>query len=263
MRRSVTLALTAAVALSPAARAEDAKGGAATVLEKKTYAGSDGKALKYRLLKPEGYTPDTKTTFPLVVFLHGAGERGDNNTAQLKHVVPEFLTPEHRKDYPCFLIAPQCPEGQKWADVDWSAATHKQPKEPSEPMKLLIELIPKLEKEYPIDTKRVYLAGLSMGGYGTWDLLARHPDWFAAGVPVCGGGDETTAPTVAKIPVWVFHGDKDPSVKVARSRNMVAALKKAGGEPKYTEYQGVAHDSWTPAFREPELWKWLFAQKRE
>jgi predicted peptidase len=263
MRRSVTLALTAAVALSPAARAEDAKGGAAAVLEKKTYTGSDGKVLRYRLLKPEGYTPDTKTTYPLVVFLHGAGERGDDNTAQLKHVVPEFLTPEHRRDHPCFLIAPQCPEGQKWAEVDWSAATHKQPKEPSGPMKLLIELIPKLEKEYPIDAKRVYLAGLSMGGYGTWDLLARKPKLFAAGVPVCGGGDEGTAEKIANIPIWVFHGDKDNAVPVSRSRTMVEALKKAGAHPKYTEYPGVGHNSWDKAYREPELWKWLFAQKRE
>jgi predicted peptidase len=232
-----------------------------TLLEKKVFTGSDGKELKYRLLKPDHYDP--KKSYPLVVFLHGAGERGDDNTAQLIHGVGDFASEENRKKYPCFLVAPQCPKNQKWNDVDWGAATHTLPKEPSESGRLVLELIPAIQKEYSIDAKRLYITGLSMGGYGTWDLIARKPDLFAAAVPICGGADEATAPTIAKLPIWVFHGAKDPAVKVERSRRMVEALKKAGGEPKYTEYADVAHDSWVKAYKDPEMMKWLFAQKRE
>ena len=119
-----------------------------------------------------------------------------------------------------------------------------------------------MQKEYSIDPQRIYLTGLSMGGYGTWDLLARKPDLFAAGVPVCGGGDESTAGKIAKIPIRVFHGDKDNSVPVARSRTMVEALKKAGGHPKYTEYAGVGHNPWDKAYADPKLMNWLFKQKK-
>ena len=140
---------------------------------------------------------------------------------------------------------------------------HVQPKEPSEPMRLVLELIDAVRKDYPVDPKRIYITGLSMGGFGTWDVLARRPDLFAAAVPICGGADETTAPTMATIPIWAFHGAKDPAVKVSRTRNMIEALKKAGGEPKYTEYPDVGHNSWVPAFKDPEMMKWLFAQKKE
>jgi predicted peptidase len=231
-----------------------------TVLEKKVFKIGE-KELKYRLLKPDNYDP--KKQYPLVVLLHGAGERGDDNTAQLVHGVAEFASEENRAKYPCFLVAPQCPRDMKWADVDWGAAAHTLPKEPSEPGRMVLQLIPVLEKEYGIDPKRIYLTGLSMGGYGTWDLLARKPDQFAAAVPICGGGDEKTAATIAKVPVWVFHGAKDNAVKVERSRNMIEALKKAGGSPKYTEYTDVAHDSWVRAYKDAEMMKWLFAQKRE
>ncbi len=232
----------------------------ADLLEKKTYTDAAGKTLSYRLLKPDDYDP--KQSYPLVVFLHGAGERGTDNTAQLVHGVKEFAKAETRKQYPCFLIAPQCPNGAKWCEVDWGADTHVMPKEPSEPARLTLELIAALQKEYRIDPKRIYLTGLSMGGYGTWDLIARRPELFAAAVPVCGGADETTAATLAKIPVWAFHGDQDGAVKVSRSRNMIAALKKAGGAPKYTEYAGVGHNSWDKAYADAEMMKWLFDQKR-
>ena len=126
----------------------------------------------------------------------------------------------------------------------------------------MLELIPALQKEYSIDAKRIYLTGLSVGGYGTWDLLARKPDLFAAGVPVCGGGDESTAGKIAKIPIRVFHGDLDSAVPVSRSRTMVEALKKAGGHPKYTEYAGVGHNPWDKAYADPKLMNWLFKQKK-
>jgi predicted peptidase len=231
----------------------------ADLMEKKEYK-ADGKTLPYRLLKPDNYDPKKK--YPLVIFLHGAGERGSDNTKQLIHGVGDFCKEANRKEYPCFLIAPQCPDGKKWVEVDWSADSHKMPKEPSESMRLLLELIPQLQKEFSIDDKRIYVTGLSMGGYGTWDLVARRPDLFAAAIPICGGADETTAAKIAKLPIWVFHGDKDGAVKVSRSRNMVEALKKAGGDPKYTEYKGVGHDSWTQTYADPKVMKWLFSQKK-
>ena len=140
--------------------------------------------------------------------------------------------------------------------------SHKQAARPSEPGRLVLELVAAMPKEYSIDPQRIYLTGLSMGGYGTWDLLARKPDLFAAGVPVCGGGDESTAGKIAKIPIRVFHGDLDSAVPVSRSRTMVEALKKAGGHPKYTEYPGVGHNSWDKAYADPKLMNWLFKQKK-
>jgi predicted peptidase len=225
-------------------------------LEKKVYTDAKGHQLPYRLLKPAKIEPGQK--YPLVLFLHGAGERGDNNEAQLIHGVPEFAKAKNREKYPCFLIAPQCPKGQRWAN--WSE--RKLVDQPTEPMRLVIALLAQAQKEYPIDPQRIYVTGLSMGGYGTWDLISRYPDQFAAAVPICGGGDEGQAAKIAQIPIWVFHGAKDPAVKVERSRTMVAALKKAGGHPKYTEYPDVEHDSWVPAYKDAEMMEWLFAQKK-
>ena len=230
-------------------------------LEKIVWKDPSGKELPYRFMKPEGYEATKK--YPLVIFLHGAGERGSDNDKQLIHGVPQFASKENREKYPCFLIAPQCPDNVKWVDVDWSAATHTTPKEMTEPSRMTIALIESTLKQYSIDPKRVYLTGLSMGGYGTWDLLARRPDLFAAAVPVCGGADEATAEKIKNIPIWVFHGAKDGAVKPARSRNMVAALEKAGGKPKYTEYQNVGHDSWNPAYKDAEMMRWLFGQMKE
>jgi predicted peptidase len=229
-------------------------------LEHLTFKNEDGKSIPYQFMVPENQSPQEK--YPLVIFLHGAGERGNDNVKQSVHGVPQFASEENRKKYPCFLIAPQCPEGKKWVEVDWSADTHETPKEPSESAKLTLELVDSLMKKYPIDPKRVYLTGLSMGGYGTWDLLARRPDFFAAGVAICGGADEATAEQIKAVPVWVFHGAKDTAVKPIRSRRMVEALKKAGSKVKYTEYPDVGHDSWNPAYRDPELMKWLFEQKK-
>jgi predicted peptidase len=149
----------------------------------------------------------------------------------------------------------------RWANMDWAAAKGSMGKEPSIPMKLTMEVLDQLRKELPVDEKRIYVTGLSMGGYGTWDLIARRPDFFAGAVPVCGGADDSTAPAIKHIPIWCFHGGADPTVKPERSRNMIAALKAAGGNPKYTEYPGVGHNSWDRAYSEPELAKWLFAQR--
>lgn len=227
------------------------------LLEARIYTGAAGKKLPYRLLKPDGYDPKQK--YPLVLLLHGSGERGDDNEKQLVHGVPEFVREENRKAYPCFLAVPQCPKSQKWAD--WVPGPR--PAQPSEPSRLALELLDSLQKEFSIDTKRIYITGISMGGFGTWDLITRHPERFAAAVPICGGGDPAQMAKVANMPIWAFHGGKDTAVKPASSRDLIEALKKAGGSPKYTEYPDVGHASWVPAYKDPELFQWLFAQKRE
>lgn len=226
----------------------------------KTFEGSKG-MLPYRILAPEKIEPGKK--YPLVLFLHGAGERGDSNTNQLHHGGPLFRKEENRRDYPAFVVFPQCPNGKRWVEVNWGELKpHAQPEQPSEPMSLVIELIPALTRSLAVDNSRIYLMGISMGGFGVWDLAARHPDWFAAAIPICGGADNTTATRLAKLPIWTFHGDQDNVITPDRTRSMVAALRLAGGSPKFTEYPGVAHNSWSMAFAEPELLPWLFSQRR-
>jgi predicted peptidase len=234
---------------------------AADDFEAREYKDAAGKVLPYRLLKPLNY--DAQKKYPLVFFMHGAGERGKDNKNQLKHVVMAFAKPENREKFPCFVIAPQCPGDKKWCEVPWDGDAHTMPAQPSEPMRLAMEAIAGLQKEFGIDGKRLYAMGLSMGGFGTWDALSRYPDQFAAGVPMCGGADEAKAAVLAQIPAWDFHGGNDGVVKTKRSRNITEAIKKAGGEPKYTEYPGVGHDCWSKAIAEPELLPWLFAQVKK
>jgi poly(3-hydroxybutyrate) depolymerase len=396
------LAIVALLALTTqVARAADLKD-----FEAREYKDADGNALLYRIYKPKGY--DATKRYPLVLFLHGAGERGNNNTAQVRDAL-YWARDAVQKDHPCFVVAPQVPakrqafqlygtnkdfdasyadyadkagqwksysiaaaklpgglkshlmlvnadkkggtatgefrnlkiveqdgpatsidfrkldfskkEGQggkvtvsddgstvtltgdvrvkapfeykvtpktliefefrstaqglthaialdaddfldaRWANMDWFAPKGVFPKTPSTPMRLTLEMLAGLKKEFSLDDKRLYVTGLSMGGYGTWDVIARHPKLFAAAAPVCGGGDEATATIIKDIPIWCFHGGADNVVKPERSRNMIAAIKAAGGNPKYTEYPGVGHDSWNKAYSEPELVKWMFEQK--
>ena len=225
--------------------------------DKLLYASEKG-TLPYRFLKPED--PLEKTAFPLVIFLHGAGERGIDNAVQIKHIARLFLDAENRRQYPCFVLAPQCPEGIMWAAHDKDGSRLVMRKNPTPPMAMLIELIRKVEKEFPIDPTRIYVTGLSMGGYGAWDLLARFPNKFAAAVPICGGGDPQTAAAISHIPIWAFHGALDEVVVPRHSRVMIKALQDAGGEPGYTEYPGVAHNSWENAYGDPHLLPWMFAQ---
>ena len=237
--------------LAPAIRGED--------YEARTFQGPDGQTLPYRLLTPANY--DAQKKYPLVLFLHGAGERGTDNKAQLRHCAPAFAKAEAREKYPCFVVVPQCPPEQKWADIDWRLEKPVQAVEPSAAMKLTLAIIAALEKEFSIDPDRRYVSGISMGGMGTWDLITREPERWAAAVPICGGGDPTKAARAAKVAIWAFHGDMDKAVPVAQTRNMIAGLVAAGAKPLYSEYPNVAHDSWTPAYQEPELFPWLFAQR--
>jgi predicted peptidase len=230
------------------------------VFDARTFQVASGQVLPYRLLKPRNYDPGKK--YPLVLFLHGVGERGSDNQAQLKNAVSIFAREKNRKEFPSFVVVPQCPSDQHWVEMDFRADSGVQPAEPSPAMRMNIELLAALQKEFSIDLDRIYAAGISMGGFGVWDALSRYSGLFAAGVAVCGGGDESKAYKIETTPVWAFHSEDDPLVKVARSRNMVKALRDAGGTVKYTEYQGLGHISWDKAFNEPELLPWLFSQQR-
>ena len=241
--------------LAPTASADDVR----ERFEKREYADASGAKLGYRLLRPQKY--DANVKYPLVIFLHGAGERGRDNTKQLVHGMADFSSDKIMEAYPAFVIAPQCPEGKQWVNVSWSADKHTMPEKAADPLRQTLELVESLQKEFSIDPNRLYITGLSMGGYGTWDAIQRHPKLFAAAAPICGGGDSSGAATFKDVPVWAFHGDQDTAVKVGRSRDMIEALKKAGSTPKYTEYKGVGHDSWSATYRDEEFYKWMFAQK--
>lgn len=211
--------------------------------------------LPYGILSPTNLKAEEK--YPLVIFLHGAGERGTDNEKHLKHIHILFTTSILNK-YPCFVIAPQCPKGESWSDFmagkPFSAT-------PTKPMKLFLGALDKTLKEYPIDISRIYVTGVSMGGYGTWDLITRYPNRFAAAAPVCGGGDPKLVAKIKHIPIWAFHGALDRTVPPQKSRVMIDALLKVNATPGYTEYPDVEHNSWVHAYREPFLMPWFFKQK--
>lgn len=226
----------------------------------KTYQHNDKSILNYRLYLPKDM--DAEKRYPLVLFFHGAGERGNDNKKQLRHGAKDILAYSKKTDAPVIIIAPQCPAGAQWVNTPWGNLHHNMPAEPSNSMRLTIELIRESIRTMPVDRSRIYVTGLSMGGYGTWDIIQRHPDMFAAAIPICGGGDTAFAPNLTALPIWVFHGDKDKDVKTSRSRDMVESIKKAGGIPKYTEYKNVGHNSWSRTYANDDVMKWLFSQKK-
>jgi predicted peptidase len=229
--------------------------------EPREFVGKSGNPLKYRLIKPVDYKFGKK--YSLILFLHGAGERGDDNAATLRHGAKDLANPQTRAKYPAYVVIPQCPTGKKWSEVDWSKESSELPQDPSDPMQSIKELIDDMVENAGVDRNRIYITGLSMGGYGTWDAIARYPGFFAAAAPICGGGDPKTVGKFKSLPIWCFHGAKDPVVKVVRSREMIEALQKVGSNVKYTEYPDAQHDSWTQTYSNPELLDWMFAQRRE
>jgi len=233
---------------------------AATPFDAKIFKSAKGKFLNYRIHLPENL--DSKKEYPFVLFFHGAGERGSDNKKQLIHGAKDLLAYSKRKNVPSIIIAPQCPAGEQWVNTPWGDLSHKLPIEPSDSMRLTIELLKESIKTLPVDEKRIYVTGLSMGGFGTWDIIQRMPKIFAAAIPVCGGGDTEMASVIKTLPIWVFHGGSDKSVKTKRSRDMVAALRKVGGKAKYTEYEGVGHNSWDRTYRDQDVLTWLFHQKK-
>ena len=262
----LAIAVGIMLVLANSSSGQDSGDGKATAwqdrLTKETITAGENK-LNYRLYQPPATAgDDSATPYPLVLFLHGAGERGVDNEAQLKHGVSEFM--RRQDEHPCFLVVPQCPPQQRWVERNWSEATGVDTFEeaPSMPMELALAVVEELVKQKRVDPKRVYVTGLSMGGYGTWYAAGFKGSPFAAAAPICGGGDPLWAERYLELPLWAFHGDADGAVPVARSREMIAAIKQAGGEPKYTEYPGVGHDSWTRTYQDDAFHEWLFRQSK-
>lgn len=230
--------------------------------EKHEWQSPEGGVLLYRFYKPEIKEGEK---YPLIIFLHGAGERGNNNESQF--VQDHFLNlifSEEAKSHPAFCLVPQCPTGERWCEVDWGMAeSHHTPEIPSSPMRKLHELLQWLKKEYPVDTQRIYVTGISMGGFGTFDFLVRYPEEVAAAVPVCGGADcrkLAATPALRSIPIWIFHGGADSVVKPIRSRMAYETLKPINPRVRYTEFPDVDHFSWVQAYHTRELVDWLFQQ---
>jgi predicted peptidase len=220
-----------------------------------------GLALPYRLFVPGACTAERPCG--LLLFLHGAGERGDDNQAQLSNDALGFIAPEVQKDNPTIVVYPQCPVDMQWVDAPWANGEYRLADTPlSKPLAAALRLLAWLQTKYPVDPRRLLVTGLSMGGYGTWDLLARQPSRFAGALALCGGGDPAQAAALRDVPVWAYHGDQDAAVPVRGSRRMIDALRKAGGSPRYTEIPGGGHDVWTIAYRDVAVMRWLLAQRK-
>ncbi|MDC1325496.1 MAG: carboxylesterase family protein [Flavobacteriales bacterium] len=229
-----------------------------TLFSSEKYTNTDGETLQYRQLISDY---DSASKYPLVVFLHGSGERGDDNESQLRWGVENFASNKNMKMHPAIVIAPQCPKNMSWGN--YSSTDMSLLPSPSEPMKLLIELIKESIQKLPVDTSRIYITGLSMGGFGTFDAISRYPDLFAAAVPVCGGGDIKKADAIAHIPIWIFHGALDSTVSPTLSHTMLGALTDAGASPGYTQYPKTGHFSWIAAYDDEMMMDWLFSQKKK
>ena len=213
--------------------------------------------IPYKLMRPEKKFSEKK--LPLIIFFHGAGERGNDNERQtLLGIDKLFADSVTRNNFPCYVIAPQCPRDKKWADMDWTKIIHEQTTKATPPMSLTHKLADSLKKILNIDTTKIYVTGLSMGGFGTWDYCARYPGEVAAAVPVCGGYDVKAVGKMKAIPFWVFHGDADKLVKIENARQMVDALKKLKANVKYSELPGLGHGAWTEAYKDDSILKWMF-----
>lgn len=241
-----------------------------TPYEKHYYDAKDLR-LAYRLLKPLELGSDS--SFPLVIFLHGAFEKGGDNETQLRIGGRFFLRDSVRKNYPSYVLFPQCPELDSWAYFenkvnettgqaeDWKFPFQRKPTTVSFVLK---ELIDSLVQKERIDTKRIYIVGLSQGGMGVLDLVARYPQTFAAGISICGAGNVSTAKRFSnQVALWLIHGEKDDVVPVSFSQDYYNKLTKLHADVRFTEYPGVKHDSWGNAFKEPDFLMWLFSKQKK
>ncbi len=242
-----SLSLCAMFAAQPVTVSADEK--PKTGFVDKTFKNADGTTSPYVVFVPKDY--DGTKEYPTILFLHGAGETKTEKKGG-KMPVEVGLGPaikKREKDFPFLVVIPQA-EGFGWSAESKNA-------------KRALAMLDEVQKEYKTDAKRQYLTGLSMGGMGTWSIAMAHPNRFAAIVPICGRGDTKTADKIKDLPCWAFHGDADTAVKVEGSRDMIDAIKKAGGKPKYTEYPKVGHNSWDAAYGTEELYKWLLEQKKK
>ena len=227
--------------------------------------------MSYRLLRPKSL--DSSKSYPLIVFLHGAGQKGFDNVTQLLIGGLYFLQDSVRERYPAYVLFPQCPEIDTWASFEtiMDSATgqlknlrfpfHKKPTDVSLVLKRLIDSLTRTDR---IDTERIYIGGISQGGMGVLDFVARYPETFAAAFAICGAGNVSTYKKFAgKVPLWLFHGKEDDVIPSSFSSNYYKKLSKAGSDVRYTEYPHVKHASWVNAFHEPELLPWIFSKKKE
>lgn len=227
--------------------------------EPREWTAKDGTVIRYRWSAPEKVEPGK--TYPLILFLHGAGERGTDNTAHLKHGVGPILENAEKLNQPVFLIAPQCPPDRWWAPVNREAGRLTEADKPNNLLDAVLALCAETAEKQPVDPKRFYVTGISMGGFATWDVLGRAPGKIAAAVPICGGGDPSLVKRYKDVPIWAFHGEADPVVPVKTTQDMVAALREAGVRTKVTYYPDEQHESWIPAYKDPALYRWLFDQR--
>jgi predicted peptidase len=199
--------------------------------------------LRYLLFLPQGYDDSPGKKWPLILFLHGVDERGDDLELVKKHGIAKIV--EGRPDFPFIAISPQCPDGTLWWD-------HHH---------ILKAILERVVEQYAVDARRIYLTGLSMGGYGVWSLAMTYPWLFAALSPICGGGMPGMVSILKDVPVWAFHGEQDPTVRLQEGQRMVDALRACGGNVRFTVYPGVGHDSWTQTYANPELYQWFLQHK--
>ena len=222
--------------------------------------GQSKTTLPYILEEPDRIKADE--LYPLVVCLHGAGGRGSENSGKGSQAYNILKRRQYKKEYPSYLLVPQCPKGQQWVDTPWRDGNYDIDKvEISDELEFVLKLIDSVIDDYPIDKSRIYITGQSMGGFGTWDLIIRKPELFACAIPVCGGGDPSKADLIKHIPIWIFHGSKDNIVPVKASRDMYESLKKISDNVKYMEFKEVEHGSWVPAWRDKKMIDWMYQQK--
>lgn len=240
------------------------QGGDKASFLKKQFTTANGYKLNYRILYPLNYHPEQ--SYPVILFLHGAGERGADNEAQLLHGGAMFASYEMQAKYPAIIIAPQCPEQKRWAAYQRPDAHNKRFFPPAAAitpeMSAVKELLDAYIAKGIVDTKRIYITGLSMGGMGTFDMVCRYPNLFAAASPICGGANyQRLANYKGRTAFSIYHGDADPTVSVEWSREAYKALQEAQAEVRYKEYPGVKHNSWDNAFAEPDYIGWMYQHK--
>ena len=223
--------------------------------------------MQYRILKPLNFQKSKK--YPVVLFMHGAGERGSDNRSQLKHGSNLFSSTMNREKFEAFVIFPQCPNKSYWANIDYSfkpnglGFSFKEHAEPMKSLALVMNLMDDFSKNEYVDTDRIYVMGLSMGGMATFELLYRQQNFYAAAIPICGGANEATAQKyAASTPVWIIHGADDKTVNPVYSLKMAQAIIDAGGSVRLSIYDNISHMSWNRAFEEPDFLSWLFSKSR-
>ncbi len=232
-----------------------------TLIEPKTMTLSNGDLFNYRMYVPEDY--NAEKAYPVLILLHGAGERGDDNTLQMKNMVATLFADEESPIHDAIFLCPQCPTDRQWVNTPWADGNYSTDDVPvSNQIQGVLEMLASVRASHNVDANRIYIMGISMGGFGTWDILVRNPNLFAAAIPICGGGDASKAAAIAHIPIRTFHGDSDTVVPVDGTRAMVEALRAVGGNIEYEELAGYGHNVWDYAAEKEGLMDWLFAQRK-